>query len=100
MNRVQLIDHISENAELTKIAASRALDALLGGITLALQNEDPVILTNFGTFTVRKRAARLGRNPSTGDPIKINAAKVVGFKAGKALKEAVKGETVKEEEKV
>lgn len=90
MNRTELIDHISEKAELTKMAASRALDALLEGITLSLQNRDPVVLVNFGTFTIRERAAREGRNPSTGEKIKINAAKVVGFKAGKALKEAVK----------
>jgi DNA-binding protein HU-beta len=95
MNRTELIDLISVKAELTKAAASRALDALLEGVTLSLQNGDPVVLVNFGTFTVKERAAREGRNPSTGEKIKINKAKVVGFKAGKALKEAVK-EEVKE----
>jgi len=90
MNRTELIDMISEKAELTKASASRALDALLEGVTISLQNGDPVVLVNFGTFTVKQRAAREGRNPSTGEKIKINAAKVVGFKAGKALKEAVK----------
>lgn len=97
MNRTELIDLISDKAEITKAAASRALDALLEGVTGSLQKGDPVVLVNFGTFTVKMRAAREGRNPSTGEKIKINAAKVVGFKAGKALKEAVK-EEVKEEQ--
>ncbi|RDI39088.1 HU family DNA-binding protein [Aquicella lusitana] len=90
MNRAELIDLIAEKAELTKSSASRALDALLEGVTISLQKGDPVVIVNFGTFTVKQRAAREGRNPSTGEKIKINAAKVVGFKAGKALKEAVK----------
>lgn len=92
MNRAELIDLISDKAELTKVAASRALDALLEGVTESLQKGDPVVIVNFGTFTVKQRAAREGRNPSTGEKIKIKAAKVVGFKAGKALKEAVKEE--------
>jgi DNA-binding protein HU-beta len=90
MNRTQLIAMIAERAELTLAAASKALDAMLEGITGSLQNDDPVVLVNFGTFTVKLRAAREGRNPSTGEKIKIKAAKVVGFKAGKALKDAVK----------
>ncbi len=90
MNRTELVDIISEKAELTKAAASRALDAILEGVTSSLQKGDPVVLVNFGTFLVKQRAAREGRNPSTGEKIKIKAAKVVGFKAGKALKEAVK----------
>ena len=90
MNRAELIDLISEKAELTKASASKALDAILEGVTVSLQNGDPVVLVNFGTFTVKQRAAREGRNPSTGEKIKIGAAKVVGLKAGKALKEAVK----------
>jgi DNA-binding protein HU-beta len=96
MNRTELIDLIAEKAELTKVAAQRALDAVLDGVTVSLQKGDPVVIVNFGTFTVRQRAAREGRNPSTGEKIKINAAKVVGFKAGKALKEAVKEEAGKE----
>lgn len=96
MNRTELIDLIAERSELTKASASRALDALLEGVTLSLQKGDPVVLVNFGTFTIKQRAAREGRNPSTGEKIKIKAAKVVGFKAGKALKEAVR-EDVKEE---
>lgn len=93
MNRTELIDLISEKAELTKAAAAKALDAVLDGVTGSLQKGDPVVLVNFGTFTVKMRAAREGRNPSTGEKIKINAAKVVGFKAGKALKDAVKEES-------
>ena len=92
MNRAELIDLIAEKAELTKAVASRALDALLEGVTVSLQKGDPVVLINFGTFTIKQRAAREGRNPSTGEKIKISAAKVVGFKAGKALKDAVKEE--------
>lgn len=98
MNRTELIDLIALNAELTKAAAARALDALLEGVTGSLQKGDPVVLVNFGTFTIKQRAAREGRNPLTGEKIKIRAAKVVGFKAGKALKEAVK-EAAKEEAK-
>ena len=92
MNRAELIDLISDKAELTKASASRVLDALLEGITVSLQKGDPVVLINFGTFTIKQRAAREGRNPSTGEKIRISAAKVVGFKAGKALKDAVKEE--------
>ena len=95
MNRAELIDLISEKAELTKAAASRALDAFLEGVAISLQKGDPVVIVNFGTFTVKQRAAREGRNPITGEKIKIKATKVVGFKAGKVLKEAVK-ESVKE----
>jgi DNA-binding protein HU-beta len=90
MNRADLIDLISEKAELTKAAASRALDAVLDGITVSLQDDQPVVLVNFGTFIVNDRPAREGRNPSTGEKIKIKATKVVKFKAGKALKDAVK----------
>lgn len=92
MNRAELIELIAEKAELTKASASRALDALLEGVSGSLKNGDPVVLVNFGTFVVKQRAAREGRNPQTGQKIKINAAKIVGFKAGKALKEAVKDE--------
>lgn len=96
MNKSELIDLISEKAELTKIAASRALDALLEGITTSLQKGDPVVLVGFATFTVKQRPAREGRNPSTGEKIKIKAAKVVGFKAGKGLKDAVKDDAKEE----
>lgn len=90
MNRTELIDYISEKADLTKVAASKAFDALLDGIMGSLQKGDPVVIVNFGSFTVKDRAARQGRNPSTGKIIEMKATKVVGFKAGKALKDAVK----------
>jgi DNA-binding protein HU-beta len=93
MNRTELIDFIAEKAGLTKAAAANALEAFQEGVKSSLQNGDPVVLVNFCTITVKDRAAREGRNPSTGEKIKIKAAKVVGFKAGKALKEAVKPET-------
>ena len=90
MNRAELIELIAEQAEVTKAAAERTLGAVLDAITSSLKKNEPVVLVNFGTFVVRQRAARKGRNPQTGQEININAAKVVGFKAGKALKEAVK----------
>ncbi len=90
MNRTELIELIAEKSEVTKAAAERALSALLDAIATSLQKDEPVVLVNFGTFVVRQRAARKGRNPQTGEEIKIKATKVVGFKAGKALKEAVK----------
>jgi nucleoid DNA-binding protein len=90
MNRSELIELISEKAELTKAVAAKALDAVLDGVTVSLRQGDPVVLVNFGTFVIKHRAAREGRNPQTGQKINIKAAKIVGFKAGKALKEAVK----------
>lgn len=90
MNKAELVELIAEKAELTKASADRALGALLDAITSSLQSDEPVVLVNFGTFVVKQRAERTGRNPQTGAEIKIKAAKVVSFKAGKALKEAVK----------
>jgi nucleoid DNA-binding protein len=90
MNRTELIDFISDKSGLTKAASSSALEAVVAAITASLKKGVPVVLLNFGTFTLNERAAREGRNPSTGEKIKIKAAKVVRFKAGKALKEAVK----------
>ena len=92
MNKTDLIDFIAEKADLNKATATRALDALIDGITNALKEGDPVVLVNFGTFVVKLRPARIGRNPQTGEKINIRAAKIVGFKAGKALKDAVKAE--------
>lgn len=89
MNKSELIDTIAATADLSKADAGRALDAVVGGITKALQDGDQVSLVGFGTFSVKDRAARTGRNPQTGAEIKIAAAKVPGFKAGKALKDAV-----------
>ena len=95
MNRAELVELISEKAEVTKAAAERALGAFLDAIASSLQRDEPVVLVNFGTFVVRQTAARKGRNPQTGAEIKIKAAKRVGFKAGKALKEAVKDKDIK-----
>lgn len=92
MNRTELIELIADKAEVTKAAAERALAAMLEAIASSLKKDEPVVLVNFGTFVVRQRAARKGRNPQTGEEIKIKASKIVGFKAGKALKEAVKEE--------
>ena len=90
MNKAELIDAVAVNADLSKAAAGRALDAALEAITKALKKKDTVTLVGFGTFSVRKRSARMGRNPKTGEEIKIRASKVPGFKAGKALKDAIK----------
>ncbi|EEY71399.1 DNA-binding protein HU-beta [Grimontia hollisae CIP 101886] len=89
VNKSQLIDKIAENADLSKAAAGRALDALIEAVSDSLKEGEQVALVGFGTFSVRERSARTGRNPQTGAEIKIAAAKVPGFKAGKALKDAV-----------
>lgn len=88
VNKAQLIDAIAESADISKAAAGRALDAFTDSVTGALKDGDQVALVGFGTFSVRERAARSGRNPQTGETIQIAAAKVPSFKAGKALKDA------------
>ena len=89
VNKSELIDAIAASADLSKAAAGRALDAMVESITTALKNGDQVSLVGFGSFQVKDRAARTGRNPRTGEEIQIAAAKVPSFKAGKALKDAV-----------
>ena len=89
MNKTDLIDHIAAEADLTKVAAARALDALLGAVETALTKGESVTLVGFGTFVVGTREAREGRNPQTNAIIKIEAAKVPKFRPGKALKDAV-----------
>ncbi len=89
MNKAELVDAIADTADISKAAATRALDALLGSVTTALKKGDQVSLVGFGTFQVKDRAARTGRNPQTGAPIEIAAARVPSFKPGKALKDAV-----------
>lgn len=89
VNKTELIDRIAEEADISKASAGRALDAALEAITGALKASDPVSLVGFGTFTVRERAARAGRNPQTGAPINIAAARVPAFKPGKGLKDAL-----------
>ena len=89
MNKTDLIDAVAGEAEDTKAEAARAVDAVIDSITKALKKGDTVTLVGFGTFQVRKRAARTGRNPKTGETIKIKASKNPSFKAGKPLKDAV-----------
>jgi DNA-binding protein HU-beta len=89
LNKSELIDQIAEAADISKASAGRALDAALDGIAAALKAGEPVALVGFGTFTVRERAARSGRNPQTGATINIEAAKVPAFKPGKGLKDAL-----------
>ena len=89
MNKTELIDAVAEAADLTKAESSRAVDAVIASVTKALKGGDAVTLVGFGTFQVRARAERTGRNPKTGDSIKIAASKNPAFKAGKALKDAV-----------
>ena len=89
MNKTELIDAIAAAADLPKASAGRALDAVVDSITETLAKGDQVSLVGFGTFAVKHRAAREGRNPQTGATIQIKASNVPGFKAGKALKEAV-----------
>ncbi|MGL9750775.1 MAG: nucleoid-associated protein HU-beta [Symbiopectobacterium sp.] len=89
MNKSQLIDKIAADADISKAAAGRVLDAIIGSVTDSLKAGDDVALVGFGTFSVRERAARTGRNPRTGKEISIPAAKVPGFRAGKSLKDAV-----------
>jgi len=89
VNKSELIDAVAQSADLSKAAAGRAVDGFIAAVSDALQKGDQVSLVGFGTFLVRDRAARSGRNPQTGEPISIPAAKNPSFKAGKALKDAV-----------
>lgn len=91
MNKSELIKHIASTASLTQAQATAALNALESGVTKALTAGEDVALIGFGTFSVKERAARTGRNPKTGEEIQIAATKAPSFKAGKALKEAVNG---------
>ncbi len=89
MNKSEMIDAIAEGADISKAAAGRALDAMVEAVTDTLKKGETVNLIGFGTFEVRDRKARTGRNPQTGATIQIAAAKSPAFKAGKALKDAV-----------
>lgn len=89
MNKSELIEAIASAADISKAAAARALDAMTDNIMTSLCDGNDVILVGFGTFSVSERAARQGRNPQTGAMMEIPASKVVRFKAGKALKDAV-----------
>jgi DNA-binding protein HU-beta len=89
VNKTDLIDHIAAQADISKAAAGRALDAFVGAVRTTLKKGGSVTLVGFGTFVVGKRAARSGRNPRTGASIKIKAAKVPKFRPGKGLKDAI-----------
>lgn len=89
MNKSELTDAIADEADISKASAARALDAAFNAIQGSLQNGEPVALVGFGTFSVRERGARTGRNPRTGEEIEIAAAKLPAFKPGKALKDAL-----------
>ncbi|MBW1853937.1 MAG: HU family DNA-binding protein [Deltaproteobacteria bacterium] len=90
MTKADLISRMAKDAKITKVAAGKALNSVIDGITKALKKGDSVTLVGFGTFSVSKRKARKGRNPQTGKEIKISARKVAKFKAGSDLKKAVK----------
>jgi DNA-binding protein HU-beta len=89
VNKTELIEQMAHDADITKLAATRALDAALAAIASTLKSGGAVSLVGFGTFEVSQRAARVGRNPRTGESIKIGKARVPKFRAGKALKDAV-----------
>jgi DNA-binding protein HU-beta len=89
VNKSQLIDQMASSADISKAAAGRALDSFINSVSGALKEGDSVALVGFGTFSVRERAARTGRNPQTGAAIEIAAATIPAFKAGKSLKDAV-----------
>jgi DNA-binding protein HU-beta len=89
MNKAELIDAVTGQTGLPKADVTRTVDAIFDSITAALKSGDTVSLLGFGTFVVKSRAARSGRNPRTGETIEIAASRVPGFKAGKALKDAV-----------
>ena len=89
MNKGELIDRVAGSAGMSRADATKAVDGVLDAITGALAGGGSVSLVGFGTFSVKSRAARMGRNPRTGEAIQIAASKVPGFKAGKALKDAV-----------
>ncbi len=91
MNKSELIDHVASQAGLTKKQASAAVNAVFDGIQAQLAQGGSVSITGFGTFDVRSRKARTGVRPGTGEKIKIPASKAPGFKAGKTLKDSVKG---------
>jgi DNA-binding protein HU-beta len=91
MNKAELIDAVAKNAKMSKKDASAAVDAMVKTVTNTLKKGDKVTLVGFGTWEVRKRKARKGVNPRTGEPIKIKATKVVSFKPGAAIKQAVAG---------
>ena len=89
MNKAELIEHVAKQCDFTKVDSQSAVEAVFDGIRKTVKKGQDARFVGFGTFTVAKRAATTGRNPRTGEPIKIKASKNVKFKAGKELKEAV-----------
>ena len=89
MNKTELIEHIAKTADISKAAAARSLDAVIDAVTSTLKDNGSVTLVGFGTFSVGERAERSGRNPRTGEEIKIKSTRVPKFRAGKLLKDAV-----------
>ncbi|APZ43585.1 HU family DNA-binding protein [Acidihalobacter ferrooxydans] len=89
MNKSELIDAIAAKADISKSTAGKVVDAFVESVTESLKNDDQVVIVGFGSFSVRKREARTGRNPRTGESIEIAASNLPGFKPGKALKDAV-----------
>ncbi len=89
MNKTELVDAIAAAVDLPKVTAAKVLDTVIETITSALRKDDPVALLGFGTFSMRLRPARKGRNPRTGETIDIKASKIAVFKAGKGLKDAL-----------
>jgi DNA-binding protein HU-beta len=90
MTKEELVNKIAKEAKVTKVQANKAISAFFNGVTSSLKKGKKVSFVGFGTFSVTKRKARMGRNPQTGAPLRIAAAKVPKFKAGKTLKDAVK----------
>jgi DNA-binding protein HU-beta len=90
MNKTELIDAVAQTTDLSKVAAGKAVDAVLSAIGKSLRSGDSVVLTGFGTFSIRERPARTGHNPKTGEQMQIEASKTPVFKAGKTLREGIK----------
>jgi DNA-binding protein HU-beta len=89
MNKADLVEHIAQRADISKASATRALDATLEAIVATLKEGGTVSLVGFGSFAVAQRAARTGRNPKTGEEVRIEAAKIPKFRPGKGLKDAI-----------
>ena len=89
MNKSQLVAHVAQELRTSRLGAARLVDAVLGGVLKGLREDQSVTIAGFGTFEVKARKARIGRNPHTGEPIQIEAGRRVGFRMGKALRESV-----------
>ncbi len=90
MNKGELIERVAKEAKITKVEASRAIDSVFSSIRKTLKRGEKTSLVGFGTFSVTRRKARTGRNPQTGEPLRIPARRVVRFSSGKALKETIR----------